>query len=139
MAKPSNTTVKRRSKGENGVPKVFSFRTTTTLASHWQEKISDSNLTASEFFRLAVEQNQTTVVADPGKKEKRPATRIAKTKNPDARRLLFLAAQTSNNCNQLAHAINVAKHTKDGISEKLVESVLQELEQIKQLAKGWLE
>lgn len=139
MVKARNTTVKRRARGEDRVPMVFSFRTSKVLAADWKKKIADSSLTASEFFRVAVEQNQTTVVADPTKKEKKPATRIAQTRNPDTRRLLFLAAQTSNNCNQLAHAINIAKHAKDGISEKLVESVLQELEEIKRLAKGWLE
>lgn len=139
MAKALSTAIKRRANGEDRVPVVFSFRTSKILADHWRKKITDADLTASEFFRLAVEQNQTTVVADPNKKEKKPAIRIAQTSNPDRRRLLFLAAQTSNNANQLAHAINVAKHTKDGISEKLVESVLQELEQIKQFAKEWLE
>lgn len=139
MAKARNTTVKRRAKGEDRVLDSFAFRTTKVLADGWRKKIADSGLTASEFFRVAVEQNQTMVVADPNKKEKKPATRIAQTGNPDTRRLLFLAAQTSNNCNQLAHAINIARHTKDGISEKLVESVLQELEQIKRLSKGWLE
>lgn len=140
MAKARNTTAKRRAKGEDRVPVVFSFRTSKALAADWKKKIADSKLTASEFFRVAVEQNQTTVIADPNKKEKdKPATRKARDANPDARRLLFLAAQTSNNCNQLAHSINIARKTRDGISEKLVESVLRELEGIKSLAKGWAE
>lgn len=118
------------------VPHGYSFRLNDTDDKKFQSLISRSGLTESEFIRRAVVHNETTVIGDAGG-EKR-VTRIAKPSNPDTRRLLFLAAQTSNNCNQLAHAINTAKHTKDGISEKLVESVLQELEEIKRFAKGWL-
>ncbi|MDD2722318.1 MAG: hypothetical protein PHH47_13530 [Gallionella sp.] len=119
------------------VPHGYSFRLNDADDAEFQSQISRSGLNESEYIRRAVVKNETTIIGDAGGKKR--ITRIAKPSNPDSRRLLFLAAQTSNNCNQLAHAINTAKKSKGGISEKLVESVLQELEQIKQLAKGWLE
>ncbi len=118
------------------LPHGYSLRLNDADDAELQSRISRSGLTESEYLRRAVVKNETTIIGDAGGKKR--ITRIAKPSNPDTRRLLFLAAQTSNNCNQLAHAINTAKKTKDGISEKLVESVLQELEEIKKLAKGWL-
>lgn len=119
------------------VPHGYSFRLNDADDEEFQSQIARSGLTESEYIRRAVVKNETTIIGDAGGKQR--VTRIAKPANPDVRRLLFLAAQTSNNCNQLAHAINVARKTRDGISEKLVENVLRELEEIKSLAKGWAE
>lgn len=125
-------------KEKSNLTEVFAFRTTAKLATAWREKIDQSRLdNASEFFRRAVENNETTVIADASGQLKKRATRIKHTMPEDLRRLLFLAAQISNNVNQIAHALNGAA-LKDRINPALVEAILTELIAINKLAKDWM-
>lgn len=62
-------------KEKSNLTEVFAFRTTTELAAVWREKINKSELdNASEFFRRAVENNETTVIADTSCQLKKRAT-----------------------------------------------------------------
>ncbi|MDO8972198.1 MAG: hypothetical protein Q7U74_16000 [Saprospiraceae bacterium] len=125
-------------KEKSNLTEVFAFRTTTELAAVWREKINKSELdNASEFFRRAVENNETTVIADTSCQLKKRATRIKHTMPPDIRRLLFLAAAISRNVNQIAHVLNGAA-LKDRINPALVEAILTELIAINKLAKDWM-
>lgn len=114
---------------------VFSFRTTKVGGDAWRNKITQSGYSRSEFFRMAVEENQTVVQGDAS--TKRPATRIKHTMPPDVRRLLFLAAQTSNNMNQIAHVLNGAA-LKERINPALIEAVLAELRSLNKTVKEWV-
>lgn len=127
----------RHLKENSPLTEVFSFRTTTELAETWRDKIARSGETASEFFRRAVQRNETTVIGDASKVQKRRATRLKQSMPVDIRRLLFLAAQTSNNVNQIAHVLNGAA-LKGAIRPALIEAVLTELIAINQNAKDWV-
>jgi hypothetical protein len=122
-------------KEKSGFTEVFSFRTTRTGGDAWRKKIAQSGYSRSEFFRKAVEQNQTVVQGDAGTKIRN--TRTKHTMPPDIRRLLFLAAQTSNNCNQIAHSLNSAA-LKDRINPALIEAIFAELQTINRAAKDWI-
>lgn len=73
-----------------------SFRLTDADHAAYLAKVEASGLKPSEFFRECVLQNRTQVVA-------RVPT------SSDKRRMLFLFNKTSNNMNQLAHALNAAE------------------------------
>jgi outer membrane murein-binding lipoprotein Lpp len=120
---------------EDRVPHAYSFRLGDSENEKMQLQIRRSGLTESEYIRRAVVRNETTVIGDASGQHKKRAVRISKPANPDARRLLFLIAQISNNCNQMAHAINTARMTASGINNKLVEKFATDLEQIKNIAK----
>jgi hypothetical protein len=73
-----------------------SFRLTDADHAAYQAKVEASGLRPSEFFRDCVLQNRTQVIA-----RVQPSS--------DKRRLLYLFNKTSNNMNQLAHAVNAAE------------------------------
>lgn len=71
-------------------------------------------MTPSEFFRRAVIDNETIIVAAPVQTE-------------DERRQLFLISKASNNLNQLAHALNYAR-VKCLLDRKLCIDLLMKLD-----------
>lgn len=117
------------------VPHVYSLRLSDIDNAKIQSNIARSGLSESEYLRESVIRNKTTVIGDMSK-FKRTAKRVAAPGDANATRLLFLAAQTSNNCNQLAHAVNSAKKMQGGISQNLLEEILAELHKINETAKG---
>lgn len=96
---------------------VFSFRLPKSVAEWWEEKIARSGFAnKSEFFRQAVQENKTEVIARP------VATR-------DVKRAVFLLAKASNNLNQLAHRAN-SDHIAGKLSEGTFTSILNQLQQL---------
>jgi hypothetical protein len=83
----------RHLKENSPLTEVFSFRTTTDLAETWRDKIARSGETASEFFRRAVQRNETTIIGDASKVQKRRATRIKQSMPTDIRRFEWRRAQ----------------------------------------------
>ncbi|MHB1490815.1 MAG: plasmid mobilization relaxosome protein MobC [Cellulomonas sp.] len=99
--------------------RVFAFRLPLSVADWWDAKIARSGFdNKSEFFRHAVQENQTEVIARP------VATR-------DAKRAVFLMAKASNNINQLAHRAN-AEHRAGKVSETTFAAILDQLQQLNQ-------
>lgn len=99
--------------------RVFSFRLPVTHADLWDEKIARSGFgNKSEFFRHAVQENKTEVIARP------VVTR-------DAKRAVFLLAKASNNLNQLAHRAN-ADHLAGKVSEGTYNSIRDQLQSLNQ-------
>lgn len=90
---------------------VFSFRTTLADASKWNAKIARSGYKKSEFFRMAVQQNQTQILAV----------------SPHSARAVFLLSKASNNLNQITHRAHLA-HLDGTITAKDFESILEQLQ-----------
>lgn len=109
----------RRVKSEaNLLTHVASFRLSENDYSLYREKMKDSGLKPSEFFRVAVLTNKIKVVA--------------RAKNStDKARLHFICNKTSNNLNQLARRVNT-DHICERVSELTYMQVLQELRAINQ-------
>lgn len=102
---------------------VFSFRCKLDDADKWNAKIAASGYNKSEFFRMAVQENRTTV-------EQR------NTINADQRKALFLLAQLSNNVNQIAHRLN-SDHKAGIIKPQTYELLLSELSTLADQAKAF--
>lgn len=97
--------------------RVFSFRLPLADADWWEAKIARSGFdNKSEFFRHAVQENQTEVIARP------VVTR-------DAKLAVFLLAKASNNLNQLAHRANT-DHRDNKLSEETFSTILDQLQQL---------
>lgn len=105
-------------KEKSELTRVYSFRTTEEGGAAWDKKIARSGYTKSEFFRKAVQDNQTEII------EKPAATR-------DAKRAVFLLAKASNNINQIAHRAN-AEHRAGRISEATFSAILDQLQRLNQ-------
>ncbi len=116
MARP------RKDKSEVGRP--VSFRLPLHEYERFAEKVRDSGLTQSEFFRRAVIDNETTVIAAPVQTE-------------TERRQLFIVSKASNNLNQLAHVMNYAR-VKGDIDRKLCIEVMANLDLIARYLKATL-
>ena len=82
----------------NKLTEIRNVRMTKADAQVWDDKVKESGLTPSKFFRKAIIENQTIVV----NKQK-------KLLSPGHRQILFLLAQESNNVNQIALNLNVAR------------------------------
>ena len=97
---------------------TFSFRLPLSAAQKWDEKIALSGLNKSAFFRDAVQQNKTEVIAKPA------AT-------ADQKRAIFLLQKASNNLNQLAHLANSQRLSGklNDATFSLINSQLQQLNQ----------
>ncbi len=111
--------------------KPLAFRLTEEDHAVWVRKVAQSGLSASEFFRRAVIQNQSTVS---------PALRPAVIKQPKPQsqheaKLLFCISMISNNVNQIAHRLN-ADHKAGIVSRQLYESFLSELSILADKAKA---
>ena len=117
-------------KEKSELSKQFTFRTTPEQARIWEEKIRQSGMPKSEFFRRAVENNQTKV-----EPTKTPIVRKEK-RTVEVQKVLFLLSQQSNNINQIAHRINIANKAGK-VSNYLFQSVLNQLEEIRDIAQSW--
>ncbi len=120
MRKPKSEKQKENLKVMRG------FRMTKEDADGWDAKVAASGMTASAFFRQAVIQNKTVVQAAK-----------SKASTLEQKKILFLFAQQSNNINQLAHQVNAA-HRAGKITPDLYLAVLEQLQSINQIAKGWV-
>ncbi|WP_233890092.1 plasmid mobilization protein [Paraburkholderia flagellata] len=94
--------------------KPIAFRLTDEDREAYLAKVDQSGLTQSEFFRQAVLENRTQIVA-----RQRPTV--------DRKRLLFIVSRAGNNINQLAHRAN-AEHVKGKLTEATYERLLDELQ-----------
>lgn len=97
--------------GSSELTEVFSFRTTLADASKWNSKIARSGYKKSEFFRMAVQQNQTQILAV----------------SPHSARAVFLLSKASNNLNQITHRAHLA-HLDGTITAKSFQSILEQLQ-----------
>lgn len=109
---------------------VRNFRLSAEDAEAWDAKVEASGMTASAFFRLAVMENKTVIQG-----AKKPVAK--KNMTVEQKKILFLFAQQSNNINQLAHQVNAA-HRAGKITPDLYMAVLEQLQSINQIAKGWV-
>jgi len=114
----------RPRKEKNEVGKPVSFRLPLDEYERFAQKVKESGLTKSEFFRRAVIANETTVVAAPVQTE-------------TERRQLFIISKASNNLNQLAHVMNSARAEKK-IDLELCIDLLTQLELISRYLKATL-
>ena len=111
--------IKKEYKKDKEQTVTFAFRLPISIANWWNEKIEKSGLgNKSAFFRVAVQQNKTEVIAKPAA-------------SADQKRAIFLLQKASNNLNQLAHLANRQRLTGK-LSEAtflLINSQLQQLNQ----------
>lgn len=98
-----------------------SFRLTDADHAAYLAKVEASGLKPSEFFRDLVLTNRTEVIA-----RVQPSS--------DKRRLLYLFNKTSNNMNQLAHAVNAAEVAGTATPE-IYAGILAELQTLSDLMK----
>ncbi|KGV73979.1 plasmid mobilization protein [Burkholderia pseudomallei] len=91
----------------------------------YRDRVRDSGLTPSEFFRKCVLTNRTQIIA------RAPAS-------GDRKQLLYAVNKVGNNLNQLAHAVNTA-HLAGRVSEVTYLSVLDHLQWFQQYLKGLLD
>ncbi|MCD9538965.1 plasmid mobilization protein [Photobacterium carnosum] len=96
---------------------VLSVRISTTEKQHFIDEAEKARMTVSEYFRVAIIDNETFVV----QKE---------IMSKDKRNLIYLFNKTSNNMNQLAKSVNIA-HNSGNMNEKLSLQVLRELQLIR--------
>ena len=119
MAKKMIMTKEAREKrAELNLTTVRHFRLTPADAALWDKKVLASGMTSSAFFRRAVIENRTKVIAPP----KKPLL-------PAHREILFLLGKQGNNINQIALALNAAQ-LAGGITSKECLSVLYELKDL---------
>ena len=103
---------------------IRSIRLSKRVSDAWDEKVQLSGYSASEFFRLAIIDNQSVVA--PAKK---PRLRQKDLSTTSEREILFFLQRQSANINQIAHTLNVAK-LRGAITPKLFLSVLEGLQKI---------
>lgn len=114
----------RPRKDKEQVGKPVAFRLPLHEYERFQQKVAESGLTASEFFRRAVIANDTTVIAAP-------------TETAADRRQLFIVSKASNNLNQLAHVMNYAR-VKGAVDRELCIELLTKLDLISRYLKASL-
>lgn len=113
------TSVKKEHKKDKEQTVTFAFRLPITVANWWNEKIEKSGLgNKSAFFRDAVQQNKTEVIAKPAA-------------SSDQKRAIFLLQKASNNLNQLAHLANSQRVTGK-LSEATFSLINSQLKQLNQ-------
>lgn len=127
-AQPANTNKKNpampKPKTEGGLSKPISFRLSEADREAYLQKVKESGLTQSEFFRQAVLTNRTQLVA-----------RLKAT--PHRERLLFIFSKTSRDIEQLARQANV-DHERGALSEAAYMQVLDRLQLIGRYLKATL-
>ena len=114
----------RPRKDKTQVGKPVAFRLPVHEYERFQQKVKESGLTQSEFFRRAVIANETTVIASPAQSE-------------TDRRQLFIISKASNNLNQLAYVMNCAR-LKGDIDRELCVEILAKLDLIYRYLKATL-
>jgi len=99
-----------------------SFRLTAADHAAYLAKVEASGMKPSEFFRDAVLENKTQIIARP-------------KASPERGRLLYLMNKASNNINQLAHRANV-DHLAGVISEATYNRIISELHMMSHYMKA---
>lgn len=122
---PAKKPLKPKKGSKAALSEVRHFRLSPQAAAGWDAKVASSGMTASEFFRKAVINNETKV------------TRKKEGPSPDYRRLLFYVAQIGNNINQLARRAN-EDYRSGVISQTTYRLLLEELSAISMMIKGVL-
>lgn len=117
MARPKKDEMER-------LGKPISFRPTKKDELIIQDKIQQSGLSSSEFFRVCVMNNKTTVLARPKKTQ-------------DKAKLLYLFNKTSNNINQIAYKANLA-YVEKNINPDLYKNILLELHSLTRYMKAMM-
>lgn len=113
-----------KQKGAAPLTRRITYRVSEEDYATYLAKVNEAGMTASEFFRVAVLTNRTSVVA-------RPKASI------DRQRLLFVVNKTSNNLNQIAHRANSA-NLKGTLSDSTLETMLYQLQIISRYLKATL-
>ncbi|WP_455289879.1 plasmid mobilization protein [Cupriavidus necator] len=114
----------RQQKRSRGLTHRAAFRLSEADYQAYCEKVAQSGLSPSEFFRQCVLTNRTTIVA------RRPAS-------TDRRMMLYAVNKAGNNLNQLAHAANTANLTGKA-SEGTYLAILDHLQWIEQFMTALL-
>lgn len=113
------TSIKKEHKKDKEQTVTFAFRLPISVANWWNQKIEKSGLgNKSAFFRAAVQENKTEVIAK-------------SVTSADQKRAIFLLQKASNNLNQLAHLANGQRLAGklNEASFSLINSQLQQLNQ----------
>lgn len=114
----------RPTKPKEHVMETRAFRAPPDLWASFDQKVEQSGLSAAEYFRRAILQDETVIQA------------VAK-KTPVEKALIFLVKQASNNINQIAHALNSA-HLEGRISDDLYQRIEASLDMILRHLKATL-
>jgi len=115
---------RKKSNDGAGLGKPIAFRLSEADRATYLEKVTQSGLTQSEFFRRAVLTNRTQVIA-------------RTVASPDRRRLLYIFNKTSHNLNQIARLANT-DHVNGKLSEATYEQLLDQLQMISRYLKATL-
>jgi hypothetical protein len=97
------------------------FRVTADTKKEYEARLAGSGLSKSDFFRECVMTDRTEIIVPA------PVTN-------DMREILRLLSNIANNCNQIAHALNIANQA-GLISDALVETVLSKVSTLLDTAK----
>ena len=106
----------RPTKNKDALTEPYSFRLSKAESAVLADKISRSNMKASDFLRDCVLTNKTVVVAKP-------------SAGLEKKRMQFLFNKTSNNMNQIAHVLNGA-NAAGKLSAPLCRNAIADLEAI---------
>lgn len=117
----------RPSKPENEkLTERVAFRVTAATKASYEKRLADSGLSKSDFFRDCVMTDRTEIIITP------QAT-------ADMRESLRLLKNIANNCNQIAHALNVASLSgllSASVLDKVLDTVSLLLEEAKKIQEG---
>ncbi|HAV2128642.1 TPA: MobC family plasmid mobilization relaxosome protein [Enterobacter cloacae] len=115
MARPTKTESEK-------LTERVAFRVTLATKNEYELRLAQSGLSKSDFFRECVMTDRTEIIV--------PATVTV-----DMRESLRLLSNIANNCNQIAHALNIANQA-GLISDALVETVLSKVSALLETAKS---
>ncbi|RSC52126.1 plasmid mobilization protein [Citrobacter amalonaticus] len=115
MARPTKTESEK-------LTERVAFRVTLATKNEYELRLAQSGLTKSDFFRECVMTDRTEIIVQA------PVT-------GDMRESLRLLSNIANNCNQIAHALNIANQA-GLISDALVETVLSKVSALLETAKS---
>lgn len=90
----------------------------------YKQKVAESGMTPSEFFRTAVLSNKTTIVA--------------RRTSPERQRVVYLMNKASNNINQIAYRLN-SDHLAGKLNSRIYMSVLNALVRISDHMKAMVD
>ena len=111
--------VKKVHKKDKEQTVTFDFRLPSSVANWWNKKIEKSGLgNKSAFFRAAVQDNKTEVIAKPAA-------------SAGQKRAIFLLQKASNNLNQLAHLAN-SQRLSGKLNEATFSLICSQLQQLNQ-------
>jgi len=114
----------RPTKHKDKLNKVVTFRLSGDEHAAYSNKVTQSGMDSSAFFRECVLQNKTTVIAKPGA-------------SLEKRRMQFVINKTGNNLNQIATALNAA-NLADKVPNQAYQKALADLSEIARYLKAAL-